>query len=415
MSKEDGQWKKIGPSYSHQVSDIRKPIKYTLNEHPLSMNLYYYFHYKNKTYRGSTGESNIENCHTKVKEIIYDVTHGKSRKEERQKIIKFEEVVKKFLQFKEVLKRSPKTLHEYRRQSKYLLEMFKGRDVNSIQTKKEYLDYMNWRKRYYKTHKDKTTQKYKRNGKEIKGRKFSNVGDTSINREIILLGNILRFSKEFMNTLKGVEIPSSIIMGKDDRNKRDVVKYGEYRKLKKYWEEKNPYFWKIISWVDKTGIRYPSELSNIIWSDVNLKEGFVLIRNRKCKDKRNGQGDPIDTEVPLIEETKKILEELRSREGILKGPNDPVFVNDKGVQVKYINKGFKKSLSELGINENLTMYSFRHTYTTRMVKNPEIPLKMISYILGHRDTQMVDRRYSHIEGKDVRRTIHGIEEKKKKS
>ena len=406
MSKEDGKWKKIG-SYSHQVSDIRKPIKYTLNEHPLSMNLYYYFHYKNKTYRGSTEENNIENSHTKVKEIIYDVTHGKNKNEEKKKIIKFEVAVEKFLQFKENEKLAPKTLHEYRRQSKYLLEMFKGRDVNSFQSKKEHLDYMNWRKSYYKLHKDKTIQSYKRNGKEIKGRKFKTVGDTSIDKEIVLLVSILRFSKEYMNALKEIEIPSYTINGKNDK-KRDVVKYWEYLKLKKYWEEKNPYYWKIISFVDKTAVRYPSELLKITNSDVHLKEGFVLIRNRKSKKKKI-----IDTKVPLIEETKHILEELRSREGIPKGPNDPVFVNDKGVQIKYINKSFKKSLSELGINNKLSIYSFRHTYVTRLIKNPEISMKIVSQILGHTDTTMVDRIYSHLTDDDALRAIQRMEEKKK--
>ena len=174
------------------------------------------------------------------------------------------------------------------------------------------------------------------------------------------------------------------------------------------WEEKNPYYWKIISFVDKSGIRYPSELLKITNSDVNLKEGFVLIRNRKSKKKKI-----INTKVPLIEETKKILEELRSREGIPKGPNDPVFVNDKGIQIKYINKGFKKSLSELGINNKLSIYSFRHTYVTRLIKNPEISMKIVSQILGHTDTTMVDRIYSHLTDDDALRAIQRMEEKKK--
>ena len=286
--------------------------------------------------------------------------------------------------------------------------MFKGRDVNSFQSKKEHLDYMNWRKSYYKLHKDKTTQTYKRNGKEIKGRKFETVGDTSIDKEIVLLVSILRFSKEYMNALKEIEIPSYTINGKNDK-KRDVVKYWEYLKLKKYWEEKNPYYWKIISFVDKTAVRYPSELLKITNSDVHLKEGFVLIRNRKSKKKKI-----IDTKVPLIEETKNILEELRSREGIPKGPNDPVFVNDKGVQIKYINKSFKKSLSELGINNKLSIYSFRHTYVTRLIKNPEISMKIVSHILGHTDTTMVDRIYTHLTDDDAMRAIQQMEEKKKK-
>jgi integrase len=416
MSKVDGKWKRID-SFFHQISGIRKPIKYTLNEHPMSNNLCYYFRYDGDTYRGSTGETfdNIDYCHTMVKEIIYNTTQTersqrKKQKGKKIKITKFEDVVKGFLLHKKNENLSPKTLYEYHRQSKYLLEFFKGRDINSFGEKKDYEDYTNWRKKYYDTHKGKIIKTYKGNGKVFRGRKFENgVGDVSINRENQILVSILIYSKEYLGHLKGIEIQHYKKIDVNEKD-RDTVKYWEYKKLKKYWEEKNPYYWKIISFVDKSGIRYPSELLKITNSDVNLKEGFVLIRNRKSKKKKI-----INTKVPLIEETKKILEELRSREGIPKGPNDPVFVNDKGIQIKYINKGFKKSLSELGINENLTMYSFRHTYTTRMVKNPEIPLIMVSRILGHRDTQMVDRKYSHLTDNDVLRTFQRMEEKKKKS
>ena len=415
MSKEDGKWKKMG-QYSHQISGIRKPIKYTLNEHPMSNNLFYYFRYDGDTYRGSTGETfdNIDYCHTKVKEIIYNTTQTersqrKKQKGKKIKIANFEDVVKDFLLHIKNKNLSPKSFYEYHRQSKYFLEFFKGRDINSFGEKKDYEDYTNWRKKYYDTHKGKIIRTYKGNGKVFQGRKFENgVGDVSINRENQTLERILIYSKEYLGHLKGIEIQhyKKIDVNKKDR---DVVQYWEYLKLKKYWEEKNPYYWKIISFVDKTAVRYPSELLKITNSDVHLKEGFVLIRNRKSKKKKI-----IDTRVPLIEETKKILEELQSREGVPKGPNDPVFVNDKGVQIKYINKSFKKSLSELGINNKLSMYSFRHTYATRLIKNPEISMKIVSHILGHTDTTMVDRIYTHLTDDDAMRAIQQMEEKKKK-
>jgi integrase len=369
------------------------------------MNTCYYFRWNGKTYRGSTGETDLESSHTRVKEIIYEVSQG-HREKGKQKIIRFEEVVKNFLKYKKLQRVSPKTLHEYRRQSKYLLEKFKGRDINSFQTKQEYNDYKNWRDQYYNTHKERIIPTYKKNGKIVKGRKFEKVGVVTLNRECRLLGSILRFGKEYMNVLKGIEIASYTMIPEDRRE--EILTYGDYKKLEKYWKEKNPYYWKIISFVDKTGIRYPSELNNILWKDVNFSEGYVEIRNRKSR------GSPVNTLIPLLGETKKILEELRSREDISKGNDDPVFVNDKGRRVKNITKSFKKSISELGILKKISMYVFRHTFTTRMVKNPDVPLVMLSYILGHKDTTMLDRRYSHVQGKEVVKTFHRIEEKKKK-
>ena len=48
-----------------------------------------------------------------------------------------------------------------------------------------------------------------------------------------------------------------------------------------------------------------------------------------------------------------------------------------GKQIKNISKSFKNSLSECEIDKQLTMYSLRHLYTTRMVKRPDLPLQMI--------------------------------------
>jgi integrase len=403
MSKKDHTWKRID-SFTHQVSTLKKPIRYTLYEHPSSPNICYYFRYNNRTYRGSSFESEIENCHTRVKEIIYNVIQGKFPKKEKKKYLKFQDTVKNFLQSKHTKNITAKTLHEYRRQSKYLIEYFKNRDVNSIEAK-DFQDYTNWRKNYFKTHKDKMTPIYKRNGKKIKGRKFDRPGSISINKENALLVSILRYSKEFMNALVGKEIPKKVVI-KENHVKREALTWHEYSELKKYWEKKNPYYWKIISFVDKTGIRYPSELLRIKVSDVNLKEGTVMIRNRKSRSK-----DSVNTKVPLFLEAKEILQELISREGILKGADDFVFLNDKGVQIKYINKAFKKSLVKLNLNPNHTMYSLRHTFATRLIKNPNISMKVASYILGHKDTTMIDRTYSHITEKDALRAVQRIEDK----
>ena len=411
MSKEDGKWKRIG-TYTHKVSDIKKPIKYTLNEHPLSLNHCYYFRYEKKTYKGSTGETDIEDSQTRVKEIIYSMTHGGKKKSEQQKTLKFENVVKLFLTYKKTQPIKPKTLHEYRRQSKYLIEYFKGRDINTLDTKKIYTDYFLWRKNYYKTHKNKSIPTYKKNGAKIKGRRFESISDTSIDRENRLLCSILIYSKEDLKLLNGVDIPKYTIRGTSYKV-REPLSWSDYCKLKEYWEKKNPYYWKIISFVDKTGIRYPSELLNILVKDVNLRElpyGSVLIRNRKSMKNK-----VINNRIPLNQETRDILEQLLSRTGIPKNPNDPVFVDDKGLQIKYINKSFKKSLIELGINPNLTMYSLRHTYVTRMLIRNEYSMKMLSTMLGHRDTTMVDKIYSHLGDDDIMRTTRRIEEEKKKN
>ncbi len=165
----------------------------------------------------------------------------------------------------------------------------------------------------------------------------------------------------------------------------------------------------MISFVDQTGIRYPSEIGRILVSDVNLQKGYVMIRDRKSKSE-----EPVNTKMPLSDKAIKILEDLLSREGIPKGPKDRVFVNDKGVFIKYINKAFKKSLLKLNLNPTLSMYSFRRTYATRLVQDPEIPMKIVAYMMGHKDCTMVDRIYSNIGDDEALKLMQRIKDKKNK-
>ena len=297
-------------------------------------------------------------------------------------------------------------MDDYKFRSKYLVERFKGRDINSICSKSEYLDYREWRRKYYLTHDTKKQQVYKKNGKTVKGRIFNSVGNVPINRELRLLISLLRFGKEYMGILQNVQIPSYELL--PERRREDILDKKEYEKLREYWIKKNPYYWMIISFVNNTGIRYPSELNKIIWKDVNLKKSYVLIRDRKNKNK----SEPLNTPVPLIGTSKEIIETLKSRKDIPKGDDDPVFVNDNGVQISNIRKSFKQSIVDCGIKKNLCMYSLRHLYTTRMVKRPDIPLIMISQSLGHKDTSMVNKYYSHLRIEDLVKTFQKSEERK---
>jgi len=381
-------------SEKKQITKLSYPHKITLYYNGLNQNIYYYFTWKKKSYRGSTGSDKIEISKNNVSEIFFDVSKG-LRGKGRSKTIKFEDIVKKFFDYKGKQNLSERTLSEYKRQSKYLIERFKVRDLESLCSKTEYLDYGEWRRKYYHTHETKRQIIYKRNGKKLKGRLLEHVGNVPVNRECRLLVNILHFSKEYLGLLKNIEIPSYKIF--PERRREGILTRDEYLRLEEYWMKKNPYYWYILSFINNTGIRYPSELLNICWKDINLERSFVLIRNRKNKNKTL----PVNTPVPLVGRSKEIIETLKSRENISKEPDDKVFVNDNGIQIKNIRNGFKKSLKECSIDESLTIYSLRHLFTTRMVRRPDIPIKILSEVLGHKDTTMINKYYSHLRTEDL--------------
>jgi len=357
----------------------------TLYKNGNNKNIYYYFKYEKNYYQGTTGTDNLDKSIEKSKDYFYDVKKGLRAKGVKR--IKFEKLVKYFLKHKEK-EVSLRTIDDYKKSSKYLIERFKNKDIEKICDRDEYSKYQDWRKDYYETHKSKQRQINYRDGKKIIGRQLKNVGSVVINRECRLLVSILRYGKEYKKLFKGIEIPRYKDL--EENRREEILSTKEYLKLRNYWMKKKPYYGHILSFLYHTGIRYPSELNRIQWKDVNLEKSYVIIRNRKSKS------NPITTSVPLFDTSIKVIEYLKSREGISKKPDDFVFVDDNGKQIKRISRNFKKSLNECGIKKDIVMYSFRHMFTTRMVQRPDIPLTYLSYILGHKNTITLQEHYTHL-------------------
>ena len=365
----------------------------TLYKNGNNENIYYYFTFGKKSYRGSTGKNDLQSSVDEGFRIYSEVSTGK-RKYGSKGSNKFEVVCKQYLKHKEEDKRrklSPRTLIEYKRNSKYLIQKFRGYEIETLCSEKVYETYQKWRSDYYKEHQTKKQIVYKRKGKNFKGRILDHVGSVPINRELRLLVSVLRYSKYNLKLLQNVEIPPYTML-EENRGKK-ILTETEYEKLRHYMTTNSHYNWLIISFINSTGIRYPSELLRITWKDVDWDTPCVWIRNRK-NPKSN---QPLDTPFPLVGNSLGIIKQLWSRDNISKEPNDPVFVNDKGVQVKNIRKSFKNSLVKCGIDNDVSLYSFRHRFTTRMILCEDIPVVILSKVLGHKSTQMVMKHYEQLD------------------
>lgn len=388
------------------VEKLRHPHKITLYMEGNKPNIYYYFRYKKKTYRGSTGQNNLELSIDVVSDIFTKVKLGIT--EEKRKIITFQEVVKEFIDFNkkkiENKKLTQKTFDEYERQSGYLTQCFGKRDIEEFGGEDKHLEYQKWRSVYYNNPKNIDRQIYTRQGKVITGRTLNKkVGVVSIDKECQLLVSILKFGNRKLNVLQGKTIQTYEKLGK--LNKRDILTKDEYKKLETYWMNKNPYYWKIMRFINNTGLRFPSEVMNLRWKDIDLTNNRMTIRDRKR----------IGTQtIPLVGRGKEIIQSLQNRTGIGYSPDDYVWVDDRGKRITNLTKPFKKSLLVCGINKHITMYSFRHLYTTRMVKRPDISLKIISEVLGHKSLDMIERHYSHLRIDDMISSVSQSEENREK-
>jgi integrase len=342
-------------------------------------------------FRGSTGTEDLDNAIDRATEIYVKVKDGKNPRQQKIEHLKFSDVVKKFLHYKKT-RILQNTMIAYKIKANFLTEYFSKRPIEQI-TGKDYQKYVDWRKDFYKKYPERAQQKRKINHKVVKGRIYKDVGHATINRECVLLVSILRYAKKHLGIFQGKEITEYEKYKEEPRD--TILEKDEYLRLEKYWMQKNPYYWKIISFLNNTGLRYPSELNGIQWKDVYLEKSFVVIRNRKSKS------GIVNSAVPLVGNARSIIEELKCRGNISINGDDYVFVNDEGWRIKNVRQAFQKSLKECCIDKKLTMYSFRHLFTTRMIKRSDIPLKVLATVLGHKDTTMLDRVYSHLHAQDI--------------
>jgi len=297
------------------------------------------------------------------------------------------------------------TLETYKIHSRFLLLYFKNIDPNTITTE-HYKSYEKWRRTYFLENPNKNTIKYTRKNETRKMKKKPHpVGDTTINREIGLLRNIIKHN---MDTDKLTIKKVPWYKKKSEPSRTEHLLKDEYLKLKEYFLLRNPYYWKIISFTQNTGLRYPNEINGLQWNDYHEDKNFMIIRNRKGR--KNSEKI---WSIPIVGTSKQILMDLKNRENISTSPSDYIFVDDWGKRILNISRSFKKGVRECGIEKRLSMYSLRHTYTTRMITTrPDIPLKLLAESLGHTSVTMIEKHYGHLRPTDLVKYFQKSENKK---
>jgi integrase len=140
-----------------------------------------------------------------------------------------------------------------------------------------------------------------------------------------------------------------------------------------------------------TGLRR-GELLNLQWGDVDLDAGRLVVRNRDGFTAKNGN----ERTVPLRGDALDTLREMYEVRTPL--DNEPVFVDADGNPPKpdRVSKRFKFYVrkAKLRDREELSFHSCRHT-TGSWLSMQGVPLRVISEILGHSNTQVTEM-YSHL-------------------
>lgn len=125
-----------------------------------------------------------------------------------------------------------------------------------------------------------------------------------------------------------------------------------------------------------------SELANLRWRDVDLRNKWIRIRDSKTEAGVR--------RVPLIPKTMEILLSLPHG-----SQNDKVFKSPDGTD---LNKDKLRTLAyrmrEAAGLPNLTTHVYRHTFATRAVERG-MDINALSKILGHTDPFFTAKRYVH--------------------
>ena len=135
------------------------------------------------------------------------------------------------------------------------------------------------------------------------------------------------------------------------------------------------------------------ELQSLIWSDVDLNQNIVFLRETKSGVPRS---------VPLSKEAKLVIEGVASsdkRTGI-------VFKGRRFGGKASIRKPFYTALAAVGLSD-VRIHDFRHLFCTTAARSGASVLQIKS-ITGHSTMQMLDR-YTHIEGVQLKHIVDDVD------
>lgn len=152
-----------------------------------------------------------------------------------------------------------------------------------------------------------------------------------------------------------------------------------------------------------------SEIVNITWRDVNLKDDLLIIGNKNYETKtRKQRVVPIHTKVKEVLMSKVQGSKLNGGEKmIIKLPDKEDYVFGKGNGFSftgdYFSRRFKRACRLAGLEEEVHFHCLRHGAATKMIMSGA-PLPAVQRILGHANIQTT-MIYTHPSLEDLREAV----------
>ena len=139
------------------------------------------------------------------------------------------------------------------------------------------------------------------------------------------------------------------------------------------------------------------EVWGLKWSDVDLKKGFMILKETKNKETRS---------VPI---QSVALDLLREFSKVRRIDTELVFPSKINPKTPFdFRNPFNKALEKAQILD-FSWHDLRHSCASYLVMNG-VQLRTVAEILGHKTFQMV-MRYSHLSPDHLKEAISGMNQK----
>lgn len=218
-------------------------------------------------------------------------------------------------------------------------------------------------------------------------RRKRSVSETTLNREVALLRNVLNKAVEWeylsFNPIHGVKLVKEEI-------KERILTISELQKLADLAPCPLKYF---ILVAINTGMRR-NEILTLEWDRVNLESGFIYVAKTKTG---------IPREIPLNDALLSLLKKLRNDEPFSKY----VFTNPStNKPYNEIKTAWKSLLKRAGIND-FRFHDLRHNFATHCLLEGGGNLRDLMKVLGHSNISTT-LRYSKAQMEGMQRLVNAI-------
>jgi len=177
---------------------------------------------------------------------------------------------------------------------------------------------------------------------------------------------------------------------------------GENKRLRYLTEEEinsllqncGTHLYPIVFTALNTGMR-KSEILNLKWSNIDLKNSLILLEKTKNGERR---------EIPINEPLKHLLKQLFTSRRL---DTDYVFVNPQTGKpyTRDLKRSFHTVLKKTGIRD-FHFHDLRHTFASHLVMNG-VDLKTVQELLGHKNIKMT-LRYAHLSQAHKKEAVNRI-------